>query len=338
MKGLSQNVFIALFSMVLLSSLKAADSIDVSLLPMEVITTVSEVLLEENDYGDLKRVTVFADNDVRLLRVSPSEVEIVRTLMDARRNGWEVLLKLEDRAPESLRARDFVIVGVEVLSRENKLTSGLLYTPSKGSELLILDTVDEVIDLFESLYHYSQNFYDVNDNCFNRAHYWARSKQYQQFKRGFNQRTEKAFIFFSRAYIEKYDHNWWYHVAPMIYLNTDSEKLPVVFDPTFIEQPVTLEGWLSMFDSNTDGKCERINSLNDYYRNNHRPVCMYIVSSMYSYVPSDLNHRPLRNWRCSDFSRVRSGIPAPGTHTHSPNITWSDPLFDFLVPSECRGW
>ncbi len=310
----------------------ALGSINLLTAPKEVITTISEVVLDQTD-GQLRGANVLADNDRRLLYIYASKASELRDLMDARRNGWEVLLKLESGKGKSLNGAHFYIESVEILSRENKLSIGLL-TEQVHIDPIVATSKSDLFNIFDSVYPYKYYSYDVNDDCFNRAHFWSRTYEHNLSSKNQRMGTDKVFIFFSQAYTKKYDHNWWYHVAPMVYYQ--NTNFPYVIDPTFIDDPLSLQQWLEAFDPNTDGRCIEINSLEEYMFYNSRPVCMYLRTSMFSYIPSDLRgQRRLRNWRCGDFRGVKK-IPAPGSETHNPNATWADPEFNYLIPPSCR--
>lgn len=335
MKTWSQILKVSWLGLALAFTNANAENLVTNELPNEIVTTIAEVLIEETEDGDLAGAVVYANNDLRNLIVTPEYVREIRDLMDARRNGWEVRLTVEMSLDKDIN-RTYEVHQVEILSRENKLSTGILSTPAKAFEPIVARDRREVNQRFNAMYHYDSNSYDVNDNCFNRAQYWSRTQQYIEERQGIeNSGTDKVFIFFSRAYTSKYNHKWWYHVAPVIYQGNKNN--PIVFDSTFIDRPVTLNQWLGSFDQHTDGQCEKINSIEEYYRKSHEPICMYIVVSGFNYIPSDLSRgRNLRNWRCSDFRNVIRDIPAPGAHTFRPGSEWSDDVFDYLFPANCR--
>jgi hypothetical protein len=302
-------------------------------LSREVITTITEVVINQSETGELVDATVYANNDNRIIQIDGALVSEIRDLMDAKKNGWEVKLSLELSIDKEVGGV-FNVLGVEILSRENKLSTGILSTPRTPFKPIVAKSAQELNEMFSAMYPYSSNYYDVSDDCFNRAHYWSRTQQHLQNLNGIEKGTEKVFIFFSRAYTSKFNHKWWYHVAPVLYLNNKSN--PHVFDPTFISRPVTLAQWLGSFDGHTNGECVKINSLEDYYAKSNQPICMYMVVPMYNYAPSDLARGArLSNWRCNDFNRVRS-FSAPGSNTTNRNARWSDSEFSYLTPQDCR--
>ncbi len=298
---------------------------------LDVTTTIAEVTLNESG-DELVSATIYANSDNRNFKLDGKRMREITDLINAKRNGWEVRLILQlSNNPETPTL--YEITSVEIVSRENRLNSGILSTPSKAHSPIVAKNRRELNELFSAAYPYDSEYYDVNDNCFNRAHYWARTQQHLQEQRGEDRGTDKVFIFFSDAYIKRFKHKWWYHVAPVVYFQ--NQQKPWVFDSTFIDRPVSIEDWLGAFDQYTGGKCEKINSLEDFYANNHRPICMYIVAPMYNYIPTDLTRwGKLNNWRCRDFRQVMR-IPAPGSLTSNPRARWSDPEFSYLTPKEC---
>lgn len=315
---------------------QATEIISTLELPNIVTTTIAEVMVEEDANGELEDAMVYANNDIRAMIVSSNNVKSIRDLMEARRNGWEVRLTLEVERDKDLNTT-YEIVEVDVLSRENKLSNGILSSSRAGTQPIIAKNRTELNEMFNSMYHYDSSDYDVNDNCFNRAQYWSRTQQALKEEQGVtNSRTDKVFIFFSRAYTKKFNHKWWYHVAPVVY--QESLDNPVVFDSTFVSRPISLQGWLQTFDNYTNGNCEKIESLNEFYSKSQEPICMYIVASGFNYIPSDLSSKntQLNNWRCGDFYSVMNAIPAPGAHSTNRRAKWTDVDFDYLLPQNCR--
>lgn len=307
---------------------------DLSLeLSREVVTTIADVRLTESDSGELMGGSVYANNDNRVIKIDGALINEISDLLNAKKNGWEVKLNLEIEREKEAGAV-FKVVGVEIISRENKLSTGILRTSSTAFEPIVASSKREINSLFKAAYPYDSNYYDVNDDCYNRAQFWARTHQHLQETKGVERGTDKVFIFFSEAYTSKFKHKWWYHVAPVVYLK--DKKTPYVFDSTFISEPVTLDQWLGAFDGHTEGKCLKIENLEDYHRNSSKAICMYIVAPMFNYVPTDLyKSSRLSNWRCNDFRRVMN-FSAPGSRTINPSARWSDPEFRYLMPKGCR--
>jgi hypothetical protein len=70
--------------------------------------------------------------------------------------------------------------------------------------------------------------------CFNRAHYWS-----YQLQQDYGVNTQKVFIYFTRKFTREINGDWWFHVAPAMYLNDEL----YVLDPEFLSKPVKFEAW-----------------------------------------------------------------------------------------------
>lgn len=330
------TVFIKGAALSILLSTTTAHAFDVNSsmeLSREVVTTIADVSLNESEAGELVDATVYANNDNRIIKIDGTMMTEIAELLNAKKNGWEVKLFLEllrDKEVGSV----FKVTAIEILSRENRLSTGLLRSSTTPFEPIVAASKRELNTLFKAAYPYDSEFYDVNDDCFNRAQFWSRTHQHLQSEKGLERGTDKVFIFFSEAYTTKFKHKWWYHVAPVVYLK--DKETPYVFDSTFVSSALSLEEWLATFDGHTEGKCLKINNLEDYNRNANKAICMYIVAPMFNYVPTDLYKASrLNNWRCSDFRRVM-GFAAPGSRTTNPSARWTDPEFKYLMPKGCQ--
>ena len=325
MKRLFSGLFIALILPTLATAQTAhpiaggRGGVDVARLPMQgIITTIAQVTLENGGTS----ATVFANNDIRSLRATNRDGVVIGDILEAKRNGLEVEIDVAEIPGDTA----YAIVRFQIRSQDNKLTSGF-NMPDRQFYPINVGSQRGLYNMFHSVYKYDANEYDVNDNCFNRAQFWSRHWQAQNAPAG----TDKVFIFFTQAYQRKFGHKWWFHVAPVAYLNGD----PWTLDPTFLDEPVSLGDWLATFDHFTHGQCQQISTIDEYYANNNQPNCYYIVTSMFNYTPSDLTNRPLTNWRCYDFNRLTSAIPNPGSKTES-YVPWSQANINELMPDMCR--
>lgn len=310
---------------------KMKKAIEVGKMKNEVVTTIASVKVD----ADGKGATIYANNDVRLLRLSGTLGAKIAEAINAKKNGWEVKLTLKGET----ESKTFEIANFEIKARVNTLTTGF-NKPDRTFAPIVAKSVREIQDLFKSVYSYDADSYDVSDNCYNRAQYWSRTHQMNEakFDKYPGTGTDKIFIFFTDAYIAKYKHKWWYHVAPVVYLKKEGSdtKQAWALDPTFLPRAVTIEDWLGAFDHYTEGRCEQVQTLDEFHANSHKPICMYIVASMFHYNPSDLNEEKMTNWRCADFKRMMESIPAPGKNTTDPSASWRDRKFSEVMPEMCR--
>lgn len=184
-----------------------------------------------------------------------------------------------------------------VNARERRLSD---YVPST------LRSNEKAQELFDSVFQYKEeDGYDLNDNCFNRAHYWARTMFIQD-----KVKSQKVFIFFTEKYRRDNNYKWWYHVAPFVLVG--SSKKEVVLDMSFEAEPITMKEWEKDFASHAKKSCYNGKSLSDYYAKTNTEDCVLVRASMYHYTPTDLeDNGSITDWTCSSLRSVMRSIPGP---------------------------
>ena len=88
------------------------------------------------------------------------------------------------------------------------------------------------------------------DGCYARAH-----KMKQILEEEYNYACEKLFSFEDPEGFLAVDAGdccvyWWYHVAPLVQVNTPKGIMSVVLDPSMFDRPVTMNKWFK-FQENT---------------------------------------------------------------------------------------
>ena len=290
---------------------------------------------------DDQSLEVYASKDNRVLTIPADRRDQIASALEAHKNGCEVTIAIEGTSlvknliAEPCQKAEVKVAGAPALERIKKaIESGELPTgyTSSGYRPINVSSSAEADRYFRLAYPYQASKYDVNDNCFNRAHFWARSIQIDELWEGRNGGTDKVFIFFTPAYRKAYNHKWWYHVAPMIYVNGN----PTVLDPTFMSSATSLSGWLSSFDHHLGGRCKQIGSIAEFKRRSNEVACFYAKGNMYTYVPDDVGRSP-GNWRCSDIYNMKASIPAPGARTGHDAGGWDGNTNLYIVPETCGG-
>ena len=294
-------------------------TINVNTMPAKIVSTIANVMTDENGKG----ATIYADLDPRAMRLPETLVARLGELTNAEKNRWEVAIELETTGAGPF----YAIKSFAVKSSNTHLTTGF-NMPDTEFRPLQFDDYSNIQKLFRSVFPYKANDYNVDDNCFNRAHYWSRMHQVTAARKGTHAGTDKVFILFTKAYQQQYGHRWWFHVAPVVYHGDRSH--PIVLDPTFMDGPEKLRDWLSAFDHFTNGNCQRIENMRQFIESSNEPICMYSTVSMFSYTPHDLNNPPT-NWRCRDFRNLVNQIPAPNYGS------WDDAKNAYVVPEMCGG-
>lgn len=217
----------------------------------------------------------------------------------------------------------------------------------------ILATDDQLNALFGDVDPLNHDYMDLMDNCFNRSHYWARSNEIgvsgKNTETAAQQggpltarasvakasiHSEKVFVFFTSRYQRQFKHKWWYHTAPTVAVQSADDRF--VLDRSYTDGPMTTEEWVYTFAShanpngmtakqwnkqdptgrkNPEGKikCERIESLQDYYDQIDTGFCFWVEGvNMYTYTPNDLmSPNSETQWTCDSLYSVTQGVPYP---------------------------
>lgn len=87
-----------------------------------------------------------------------------------------------------------------------------------------------LLDIFNKMNKNTKRY----SQCYERAHVWS-----YQIKQKRNLNTQKMFVYFTRKYQREINGQWWFHVAPGIYFNSELYML----DPEFLKRPVKFEAW-----------------------------------------------------------------------------------------------
>lgn len=183
------------------------------------------------------------------------------------------------------------------------------FTPS------VINSMEDLNKIFYSLDNTNKWTAKPNTQCFNRAHYWAKSM-----KDGYGIDSMKVHIYYTRKYAANISGKWWFHVAPMVNMNGEL----YVLDETFINRPVVLADWEKKFTRKMyrggdlkNYRCKVIENISEYYDedNQKNEYCNIHVSSMYYWKPSELEKLEKEN-------AVRTEFSALDLQTAVKNIFW----------------
>lgn len=135
--------------------------------------------------------------------------------------------------------------------------------------------------------------------CYNRAHVWA----FELWKKH-QTKSQKIFLFFSRKYIREHNFGWWFHVAPMLIVNSwfggKSEK---VVDPRYITAPREIDWWIGKFVSG-NVTCPEIKKYSEYADYPYSEDCYILKAPMYIYQPLDLEMQEVWGVQKNDFVQL----------------------------------
>jgi hypothetical protein len=154
-----------------------------------------------------------------------------------------------------------------------------------------LDTMKGLVDYRPTLINspdtaqriFKQARYNPKESqCHNRAHVWA-----YEWRANHNLFTSKAWIFFTRKYIRKYDFEWWFHVSPYFHILDGGKVWERVADVKFARTPIKLKQWTDIFMRN-NAHCPVVSKYSEQAKHPESGWCFIIKSSMYYYRPLDL--------------------------------------------------
>lgn len=185
-------------------------------------------------------------------------------ILGLRENVSEIELVSEDVSEE---------VSEELLFEENEYVP----TPLDGYSFTVIPDMGTAKKLFRTMRTDTRG----RSQCYNRAHVWA----YNLNKR--NVRSGKIWLFFNKRYIREYRYKWWFHVAP--YIKVEGESEISVIDREFTRKPLPLTEWKNIFMKN-NAACPTVKYYSDYRENfwDGSQYCYYIKSSMYYWMPKDI--------------------------------------------------
>ncbi|MFA5583247.1 MAG: protein-glutamine glutaminase family protein [Bacteriovoracaceae bacterium] len=141
----------------------------------------------------------------------------------------------------------------------------------------ILPNLQRANELFNEL-EYKNN----NSECFNKAHVWSYSWRIKH-----QIYSSKAWIFFTRKYIRKYDFQWWFHVAPLVHIASDDSVIERIADRKYANKVLTMKEWTNVFMRN-NVECPLIDLYSEYANYPETGWCYTMKTNMYYYQPIDL--------------------------------------------------
>lgn len=117
--------------------------------------------------------------------------------------------------------------------------------------------------------------------CYDKAHIWSYEEAY------YGRLMQKAFLFFSDAYIARYNYQWWFHTAPYVKVVLNGEVVERVMDPTFVQYPYKFKLWTDIFMKNK-AECKVVDKYSDYSAHPGEDDCYLIKAPIYFWQPKDL--------------------------------------------------
>ncbi len=189
--------------------------------------------------------------------------ELPRAMIDADLSEYSVL--------SQVRIIGYAEAATVLTSSSNKSRFEINYTPTVYSSY---GFATEVLNSMRRSW--------VNTSqCYDRSHIWAYEEAYAQ------RYMQKAFLFFSDSYIQRYSFPWWFHTAPFALVKLNGEVVERVMDPAFTQYPLKFQLWTDKFMKNK-AECKVVTSYLDYSGHPNEDDCYLIKKSIYFWQPQDL--------------------------------------------------
>lgn len=223
-------------------------------------------------------ILVFAQADNRVLKVQNEELlpiieaallseEVVKIIIE--NNLIIAIEQISEKKQEKFES----IYDDEDINNQPK--GFLNYSPT------VLSSVQKAQNYFNTM----RRDYNRWSQCFNRAHIWS-----YDLDQKYNVRTGKIFIYFSSEFVRKYDYDWWFHVAPTVYVKGQGgSSVEMVVDRKYSSQPQLVRDWTNYFIF-TKTKCLDVHAYSEYKyaKDNPNLDCILQRRSMYYWEPRDM--------------------------------------------------
>jgi hypothetical protein len=184
----------------------------------------------------------------------------------------------------------FVIEDIELPAME-QLKSTTLQPSIKNFRPSYLQSKEDVYSIFSDM----RTDYRESGECYNMAHIWAK----EAFERS-RLNSMKLFIFFSSHFIRRHRFPWWFHVAPMVFLQQGRRAESYVLDRRYATYPMGIQEWSEMFVK-TGRQCRLVRTFAEYRNQQAQEDCFLIETSMYFWQPRDIQTRDTRGIEKSSF-------------------------------------
>lgn len=199
-----------------------------------------------------------------------SSLEMMRTALS--KKAW-LVLKLNDQR-EIIEMKEVLPPpsALKSFRKSFQIEDSAPYTPS----------ILKNLDVARAYFYDARTDHKKESQCFNRAHVWS-----YEWRTKNNLYSSKAWLFFTRKFIRKYNFEWWFHVAPMVHVVVDGVVKERVMDIKYARGPVKLKQWTDIF-MRDNADCPVVDKYSDHANYPESGSCFVMKSSMYYYQPVDL--------------------------------------------------
>src|SRR5690606_16394864 len=183
-------------------------------------------------------------------------------------NGQVVKLKqmdaqLYDQLTHAKHSGQWLDISINA-HREIVKAQAVNLPPSSSYQAKSFNTDTYVPSVIPSMLEAQKLFEDARktqkeeNQCFNRAHVWSYEWRVKN-----NLFTTKAWLFFTRKYIRRFNFEWWFHVAPVFHVMVNGKLEERVADIKYSKGPIPIQLWTNGFMRN-DPVCPVVKHYSDY--------------------------------------------------------------------------
>ena len=133
--------------------------------------------------------------------------------------------------------------------------------------------------------------------CYDRAHVWV----FEEWSRH-QTYLQKAFLFFSDKYIERYNYKWWFHIAPFALVTMQGQTQERILDPAFSKYPLKRKLWTDLFMLNKV-ECKEITKYSEFSKSVTENDCYILRADMYFWQPRHLESFEVDGNKAQDFRK-----------------------------------
>ncbi len=208
-------------------------------------------------------------------------------LMDGRVGFWKAT-KFDRIEPRNLNralidadlSEERFLSGIKILGHldETPVMSGEKDFSSPHYVPTIYSSYNFATDVLRGMRHN----WNRDSQCYDRSHIWSYEETFA------GRYLQKAFLFFSDAYIGRYNHPWWFHTAPFAMVKLNGEIVERVMDPVFSRYPLKFKLWTDLFMKNKV-ECKLIARYSDYSTHPGEDDCYMMKTTIYFWQPKDLD-------------------------------------------------
>lgn len=208
----------------------------------------------------------------KVARMNHNQMNVVDDLFAAKQRDALLKITLND-AREIIayeEAQEPVVLEVSNTLVESEEKS-IHYTPS------VISSPEVALRIFRD-----RQYNAKESQCYNRAHIWS-----YEWRVKHNLYSSKIWVFFTRKFLREYpSFEWWFHVAPMVYVNDGGVKERAM-DMKYNSRPMPIQKWADTFLKGK-GPCLTVQKYSEHINYPYNGHCYFQKSSMYYYQPADL--------------------------------------------------